>query len=77
MAGASGKKPKKQCSQSNAELNQELSTNAVWWHLNSYKHLCIFNNFAMQTAGEGINAFILSCILIKTLSLLSEGDNTL
>lgn len=31
----------------------------------------------MQTAAEGINAFIVSCILMKTLSLLSEGDNTL
>lgn len=67
---------KKQGSQNDAELNQELNTNAVW-HLNSHKNLCTFNNFAMQTAAEGINAFIVSCILMKTLSLLSEGDNTL
>lgn len=65
---------KEQCSQNNAELNQELTTNAVW-HLSSYKNLCTFNNFAMQTAAEGIKAFIVSCIFMKTLSLLSEGDN--
>lgn len=36
-----------------------------------------FNKFAMQAAVEGINVFILSCILTKTFSLLTEADNTL
>lgn len=58
------------------QLNQELTTNAVWWRVSSHKNLHTFNESAMQAAAQGINAVILSCILTKTFSLLTEADNT-
>lgn len=67
----------KQCSQNKSELNQELTTNAVRWRVSSYKNLYAFTTSAMQAAAKGINAVILSCILTKTFSLLTEADNTL